>query len=143
MTSKNTWMDYSIGAVPLQLRTNSRLGSNDVLVIRFKSRDQEPSLKIIFSDTPAYQISSCTGGPVDFTMSDGEEHVWTVYKRGGSLNLLCEGEQIFNYLFKDSSIDGCAEKFSFVEAFAVGSDDTATDQYRADPRGQSPCFTSL
>ena len=107
------------------------------------STDNSIGVRITLSDPPTYGIAVCRTG-ISFTLPGTEKYnIWTFKKQDNTLQLLCNGVEIFNFNYGDSSNnDGCADnwpdKFSHIQ-FASGSgvSDTASDFYREYRIGKS------
>ena len=98
-------------------------------------------VEVTFSDPPTYTIGSCGTNNVNFTMPCREKHrIWTFTKQDRTLQLLCNGVEIFNLNFGESANE-CREMWSsdFEEIKfsknADGVSDTASDFFRAYKKG--------
>ena len=109
------------------------------------STDNSIGVRITFSDPPTYGIAICKTG-ISFTMPGTEKYrIWTFKKQDNTLQLLCNGVEICNFNYGDSTTNGgCADKwpdkFSHIQLqFASGSgvSDTASDFYREYRTGRS------
>ena len=136
---KKTRKHFDIESTPLQVQTDSALGSMDVMRVRFLklSTTTGARVEVTFSDPPTYTISSCGINNVIFNMPGGEKHrIWTFIKHDRTLQLLCNGVEIFNLNFGESANE-CREMWSldFEEIkFSKNVDgvaDTASDFFRA------------
>ena len=138
--ARNTNIDFDIESTPLQIQTDSVLGSGDVMWIRFVelNSDTGPGITIKFSDPAYYAIGRC--GDETFTLPGTEKYrVWTFTKQDNTLQLLCNGVEIYslNYLESGAS-DECKTMWSkdfgrmiFSSSSAEnGLVDNASDFYR-------------
>ena len=98
-----------------------------------------------FKNPPEYWIGACTGNNtyITFTLPEMKEKlVWTFKKDDETLELRCDGVEIFNFNYKFSTSSGPASAckdlwskyFTYLE-FKKG--DNASDYYRSDPGGES------
>ena len=104
----NRRIDFDIETSPLQIQTDSRVGSKEILWVRFvrvDSNDHEGTgVNIKFTDPPTYSIGSCDITNVSFSMPEGSKpRIWTFKKQNKRLKLLCDGETIFDFDFTKSS----------------------------------------
>ena len=92
-------------------------------------------LAVKFANLPTYNIRDCTPSPgVTFTMPDGEVQKWTITKYPNKLKLHCNGVEVFNFKFSDSSEARCVGAWSSDKvAFKFDGTDTSGDSYRAVP----------
>ena len=133
----SSWIDYDIQEVPLQIQTDSTLGSGEMMWVRFKGGNVEFGMEVKFSNPPTYDIGYCTPSDADPTFAlpgPGEVQIWTITKYSTKLTLHCNGVKIFNYQFSDSDRPDCLNKWSTeTTAFQIHSTDTASNFYRAAP----------
>jgi len=138
---------YEIETYPLQIVTDSVVGSEDLIRVGFYSEDSlGGAVYVKFTDPPQYSIGSCIYSDwVTFANMPVEDtRVWTITKTATSLALVCNGVEIFNYLFSESAKSNCVPKWSgdmVTIKFRSSSNgiDTASDKYRAKPSG-NPSF---
>ena len=95
---------------------------------------------VAFKDPPKYKMSSCENYFATFTNMPAEEtRVWTITKTSTSLALVCNGVEIFNYLFSESNRGNCMEHWSadmgLLKFWSDSQPDTASDKYRSKPTG--------
>ena len=136
--TRDTNIDFDIESTPLQIQTDSVLGSGDVMRVRFVdvSIDNSIGVRITFSDPPTYGVADCETG-TSFNLPDKEMYrIWTFKKLDGTLQLLCNGLEVFNFNYTDSTTNGdCSDNwpdnFSHIKfASGPGVSDTASDIYR-------------
>ena len=147
-------IQYDLHNNPLQILTDSVVGSEDLIRVGFFSEDSlGGSVLVKFTDPPQYAIGWCIHPDwVTFTNMPVEDtRVWTITKTATSLALVCNGVEIFNYLFSESAKSNCVPKWSgdmvTIEFMSdISRVDTASDKYRAKPTGNSlqllTCFYS-
>ena len=138
--TRDTNIDFDIESTPLQIQTDSVVGSGDVMRVRFVGMTTDTmktmGVRITFSDPPTYGISVCETG-IGFKLSSTEKYrIWTFKKLDGTLQLLCNGLEIYNFNYTDSSTnndctDNWPDNFSHITfASGPGVSDTASDFYR-------------
>jgi len=140
---RNVDIVYEIETNPLQILTDSVVGSEDLIRVGFFSEDGSGGAVFVkFTDPPQYAIGWCIHPDwVTFTNMPVEDtRVWTITKTATSLALVCNGVEIFNYLFSESTNSACVTRWSgdMVTIRFMSSDnvvDTASDKYRAKPTG--------
>ena len=94
-----------------------------------------------------YTIGRCETSvkSVPFTIPRGGEHtVWTISKGNNRLKLFCNGVQIYDFNFAQSSLEECRDMWSADSVYAKFTDssgpsnitDTASDFYRPLPNSK-------
>merc|ERR1712176_43859 len=121
---------------PLEIRTNSLLGSGDQIKVRFltEDRNQAGNLKIKFDSPPSYFIPDCMNLKKGFKLPSSEdgEYIWRVTKADGRIIVHCNGEEVINVSYADSAKAACREMWSEdTEAIEFMEEDNASDGYRA------------
>ena len=136
-------IDYDIDDNPLQIMTASVVGSEDLLLVGFYTQDDTYSgdMYVKFTDPPQYWVGYCTDSWVTFTAPEEQVRTWTITKTETSVVLACNGVEIVNYLFSESTRDDCVSTWSSNAVkmkFLSNSDgiDTASDKYREKPTGK-------
>ena len=140
-------IQYDLHNNPLQILTDSVVGSEDLIRVGFYPEDGVGgNVMVKFTDPPQYTIGWCIFPDwVTFTNMPVEDtRVWTITKTATSLVLVCNGVEIFNYLFSESADSNCVPKWSgdmvTIEFMSdISRVDTASDKYRAKPSG-NPSF---
>ena len=128
-------IDISLDATPVQIRTDSTIGSDDIMWVRFvqESTDNGPGVKIFFSDPPVYNLGYCTE-LTEFSMSAESRRFWTIRKENGKIKLECNGEVIFDIEYATSTTDDCKNMWSLeFGQMKFQEGDTASDSYRPYP----------
>ena len=138
------YIDYDIEDNPLQIMTDSVVGSEDLLRVGFYTQDDTYSgdMYVKFTDPPQYWIGYCNADWVTFTAPEEQVRTWTITKTETSVVLACNGVEIVNYLFSESTRDVCVSYWSRDATkmkFRSNSNgiDTASDKYRAKPTGKN------
>ena len=81
----------------LQLKTNSRFGTGNMIWIKFKTAGSEQSdlgFSVTLIDPPRYRVSYCTSWEEFDKPFIRVPRRWTVRYTGTSLVLFCEGAQV-------------------------------------------------
>ena len=138
-------MEWDLESTPLEIKTDSVLGSNDIISLHFRSSDEKYSgLVIHFSSTPDLWISFCSTEKMNFAtaLPSAKDKVWriTLIKETGiRLQIHCNEVEVFDLIMSNSS---CGDsKWSknwggdiVIVQFPGGdSGDTASDFYRPKP----------
>ena len=138
--TKSQNIDFDLETTPLQIETDSMVGSGDLLWVRFNplNSDSGPGMKIWFHDSPSYYIGYCSSENTVFTIPSTENHrIWTFRKSSTTVQLLCDTKQIFKLNFADSSSQDCKNKWSLDTAYIqFQSTDKASDSFRQRPKGK-------
>ena len=103
------------------------VGSKELIWVQFISLHREPGIRVFFAEPVRYSIGKCIFN-VPFTMPDNSvDKVWTLRKKDGSLQLLCNGGEIFDLNYKEHS-DSCKMNWSpNMARVRFSSSDTASD----------------
>ena len=96
----------------------------------------KPGISVLFNDTPTYNIGYCMRY-VRFTMpGTGKEkyRIWTIKKQDKTLQLLCNGVDIFNVSYAKIS-ERCKKRWSrdfaaMIFGNKINLTDTASEFYR-------------
>ena len=131
---RDTNIDFDLDSAPLQVHTNSAVGSRDILWVRFVELDSDygPGITLEFNNPPEYIIGLCNPKLISFTMPCAEEfRIWTIRMQNNILQLSCNGLEIFDLNIAESSKDDCRKMWSLDFAhFKFGTTDSASDAYR-------------
>ena len=132
--------DIPLDHTPIQIKTDSEVGTDDAIWMRFIERvttDHGPGLEIHFTDPPVYILEYCTGF-VEFSMCPGPERVWTISKENQRIKLECNDEVLFDINYHDNNYltDGLPKCMSYWGMMHFGStkfQGSAADYYRQKP----------
>ena len=136
--TRNVKFDYDLEEHPLQIKTNSAVGSEDVVALYLYTAGGAyiSNIRLVFYTTPHYRIYRCTDYttfPVDVPAE--QDKIWTITKTATAIKIECNEVEVVN-LYSDSSDDECAEIYSEdVERIKFANSDTASDEYRQKPAG--------
>ena len=131
---------------PLEIRTNSTLGSEDIVDVSFSTthRALAGGVGIYFFSTPQYWLSWCSSYSTNFpsNLPSEVDKIWriTLDKTAGiRLKMHCNGVEVLNTLLSDNTCSDSkwrnywsrdVEKIYFNPTY-----DTASDYYRAGQTG--------
>ena len=131
---------------PLEIKTDSTLGSEDKVWVYFYTTQGEPKggLYIYFSSTPQYYLYACSTSYTNFpgNLRSAVNKIWriTLDKTAGiRLQIHCNGVEVLNILMSDSTCSDSYWRYSWsrdLENIYFDSRyDTASDYYRAGQPG--------
>ena len=141
---RNVKIDYDLERNPLEIRSDSELGSGDEVYVWFYTSQEEEAGGVQFKLTspPQYYIYDCrdywTNFPTD--LPTARVKVWriTVIRSTDiiGLQILCNGEEVLNTALSDSM---CTKSRSSwykywsrdIEKIKFSVDDTISEYYRA------------
>ena len=108
--TRNQNKDFDINLWPLQVKTDSKTGSGDVMWVRFVELNSHngAGIWVTFDDPPTYDIGYFGQQNIKFTMpSTNKNRIWTFSKRDNAVKLFCNGVEIFDYSFTESTLPNC------------------------------------
>ena len=126
----------------LQIQTDSKVGSGDLLWVQFAKLNaikDRRGIRISFKKPPRFMIGSCTSwADAKFPPSCANKNrVWTITKQGGTLQLYCNGGQIFDFDYTKSTKSNCRSQWSVETAhIKFVKSDTSSDFYRPLPKSK-------
>ena len=131
---------------PLEIRTNSTLGSGDKVVVWFYPTQGEyvGGVEIFFSSTPQYYLSWCSSWTsFPSNLSSEVDKIWriTLDKTAGiRLQIHCNGVEVLNFLMSDNTCirNGSWRKYwsrDVERIYFPTNRDTASDYYRVGQTG--------
>ena len=132
------FIDYDLETYPLQIKTDSVVGSNVQIAVLLYTVDNTyiSTIQLYFSNTIEYHISDCSSWTTLTNVPEEQNKVWTLTKTTTSLTIHCNDVEVLNYVFSVSSDSDCVSKYSQdVEKIWFHSSDTASDWYRKKPTG--------
>ena len=146
--ARNNRILFDLESTPLQIQTNSTIGSDEIVRVKFNRRDLAgPAIQIKFQDPLIYTIGRCEGSVknIPFSPPSVDTHrVWTFSKQNNRVRLLCNGVQIYDFNFSESSLEECWSQWSadfvYIKFMHVDGEpndsDTASDFYRELPNSK-------
>ena len=137
---RDVQINYDLENSPLQIRTNSEIGSNEKVRVWFFNAQDEPAggVILIFSSPPQYKLGWCNTSYTDFptTLPSETDKVWTITltRSSGAPSLVihCNNKEVLNVMLSDSTCSSSdwrdywskdVEKIKFLSH-------TASDYYR-------------
>ena len=138
---RDEFINYDLENSPLQIRTNSEIGSNEKVRVYFYNAQDEPAggVFLIFTSPPQYVLRWCSASLTDFptTLPSETDKVWTITltRSSGARSLVihCNNKEVVNVVLSDSecSYSNWRDYWSRdVEKIMFYSSDTASDYYR-------------
>ena len=126
---------YDLATNPLQIKTNSTLGSEDEIRAIFYSEDGRVAsgVRVRFTDPPEYWIGYCASEWVAFNPPDpvGTDRVWTIIETETSVIIWCDGVEVVNFEFSSSNSSSCEIRWAEDSVnLRFWPDDTASNEYR-------------
>ena len=136
---RNAGIPFDLEGTPLQIKTDTITGSGEKTSVDTYTADESyvGGVHINFASPIKYYISSCTSAWTNLPVqpTDEVEKTWTIRKTAITLNIECNGVDVLNYPFSDSSLCTAQWGGDVVEEIKFQSTDTASDNYRAKPTG--------
>ena len=129
-------LPWDLETTPLQIKTDSTAGSGERIIVAVFNKDNNwlSNVGVTFSSSMQYWINVC-GAVKHLPVKPPVEvdKIWTVIKTDTAIIITCNGVEVLNYLFADSSNSDCITKLGndVVEKIAFHSDDTASEFYKA------------
>ena len=138
---RNQLIEFDLESTPLQVFTNSEIGSGDLMWVQFLDSSADGNkgggISLYFDSPPKYDLGYCETRveiPVDKLGTD-KNRIWTIKKENTRMKLLCNRVEIFDIETQTSTEAVCKTRWSFDCAkmrFASTNEgaDTASDFYR-------------
>ena len=137
---RNNTISFDLESTPLQIKTDSITGSGEWIAVTAHTEDESyiGGVWVQFSSPVQYFIDYCTSPWTSLPVQppDEEDKTWTIRKTATTLSIECNGVEVLNYQFSDSSNGNCVSKWGgdVVDKILFNSSyDTASDSYRAKP----------
>jgi hypothetical protein len=132
-------LDYDLENTPLQIKTDSEVGSNEQMAVNFLTAQEKMAggVRIIFASTVLYELGSCSirATVLPTTLPSTKEKVFriTLSRTSGiRLKIECNEEEILNVLMSDTT---CSKSHwstiwsEEVKKIRFNNYDTASDYY--------------
>ena len=142
---RSVYIPWDLEGTPLQIKTNSTLGSNEHIWVLMFDKDSSfiggvgvkftsPNLQYFIG-----QCSSWANVPVQPPVE--VDKILTITKTETAFIITCNDVEVLNYLLADSSESNCDTKWGgdVVQQIQFSSWDRASDLYRAGRRKKS-CY---
>ena len=133
---RSTRINYDLENSPLQIRTDTSIGSDDYVHVHFFSASGIPSgeVMISFRSPPKYWLEFCTPEPINFPTALPTEtnKIWTItLNRISGIRLIihCNNKEVLNFVISSTtcSDNNWSRDMGKIE---FGFYDTASDFYR-------------
>ena len=145
-------INTDLETTPLEIKTDSTLGSEDRVDVRFFTTQREIAgvVFIDFSSTPQYWLYYCTSSPTNFpsNLPSEVDKIWSIKldkTAGIRVKIHCNGVEVVNILISDNTCDTSYwrnwRKYwsRDVEYINFSVYDTASDYCRAGKQGMLWC----
>ena len=103
--------DYDLEAHPLQIKTDSTVGSWDkVIAYLYTANDvMFGNIRLVFGATPTYRIGYCTSGsyttfPVEVPAEQNK--IWTITKTVTAIKIECNDVEVLDYEYSEADTPG-------------------------------------
>ena len=132
---RNAEIPWDLERTPLQIKTvDSTLGGNDQIYVQIYGKDNSyiNAMGVQFSSPMKYLISYCsTWTDLPVQPPEEAEKVWAITKTATAVIVTCNGVEVLNFLFADSSKDSCVTRVGGgdVEQIEFHRIDKASDFY--------------
>ena len=148
---RNQYIEFDLESTPLQVRTDSEIGSGDLMWIQFadlgESSGKGGGISLHFDSQPKYDLGYCESRvhiPVNKLGTD-KNRTWTMKKENTRMKLFCNGVEIFDIETQTSTKSECRTHWSFdcgkMRFRSTSTEpDTASDFYRKYISGKSNLF---
>ena len=132
-------IDYDLENSPLQIRTNSEIGSNKEVTVYFDDVHDNPAggVFLYFSSSIKYGLGYCSTSWANFLtpLPSETDKVWTITRSSGTPTIVihCNNKEVLNVVMSDSM---CGDSYwstfwsKEVKKIVFMSSDTASDYYR-------------
>ena len=138
-----TKIDFDLENTPLEIKTESALGSDEIMKVRFFSANQEIAGGIFleFSSSPTFRIFNCKSfsiNPTDFPTNIIKIWRITLSRNFGKQRLVvhCNDAEVLNHVISETKCDDVSWSSKWGEKIVkirFHDDDTASVQYRTEP----------
>jgi hypothetical protein len=133
-------LDYDLENTPLEIRTDSEVGSNEKMEVVFHTAQgsHAGSFRIWFMSTVQYHLGKCSSSWTDFPSSlpSSKEKLWKITLSRATdirIQIHCNGVEVLNQLMSYTTCGESSWVWTWnkdVEKIAFTSRDTASDDYR-------------
>ena len=106
------WIDLKTSDPTLEIKTDSLIGSDDVMDLRFYTSQQEVAggIKIFFKTTPLIHLHWCTnfrGINFDTSLPPDLNKVWRILQISGiRVKIYCNEVEVLDYTLSDNNCPG-------------------------------------
>nr|AFK75430.1 putative secretory peptide-20 [Pleurobrachia bachei] len=145
---RDTLIPFDLESTPLQIKTDLTAGSEEQITVDTYNIGSSfiGGVGVKFTSPIQYGISFCTTSWTVLPVQPGDEvdKIWTIRKTTTAVRIECNGLEVLNYQFSDSSASSCVSRWGgdVVEKILFYAYDTASDSYRVKPvKSVCPEFT--
>ena len=131
---RKVYIEWNLESTPLEVKTNSVLGSNEMAHVAFQSNggySAAGGVQLDFKSTPRYLISRCTlWTNIPVTLPSATDKVWriTLTKTAGvRLVIHCNNVEVLNALLSSTCSSGVWSN----DVTGIVFESSACDYYRA------------
>ena len=131
-------LDIPLETSPLQIKTDSVIGSDERIVIRLIFDDDADSwtyFSIKFSSPPSYRFHKCMeDSTVKYFLFDWPpmiNKVWTIKKTTSAITILCNGGVVLYFALSENNCDSIWREN--VARILFADTDSASDYFRIEP----------
>ena len=135
---KGQEINFDIRSTPLQIHTDSEIGSGDLIWAQFVDADGNGrGISVYFNPSLRYEIGYCVEN-IEISLEKlgiDKNRIWTIELENTRIKLYCNGMQIFDYDPQQSTDEKCRQQWSLESSilkFGQNTEemDTASDFYR-------------
>ena len=140
---RNVYIECDLESTPLEIRTNSVLGSHDEVRVNFYLAEANSAAGVFlyFTSTPQYLLSYCTSPTnLPVTPPSATDKIWRITltrTAGVRLVIHCNDVEVLNTLLSDATCSYNSRWSTYwskdVAKIKFSSSDTASDYYRPQP----------
>lgn len=138
---RGSMFDYDLENTPLQIKTNSTVGSNDLVRVWFYHAEGEPAgrVDLYFRSPPRYWLEYCSSGELGFLSaslpSETDKILTLVLDRTSDARLLifCNDVEVLNVVLSDTTCgrnDWREYWYREAKKIIFAPLDTGSDKYR-------------
>ena len=148
---RNRDISFDINSTPLQVYTDSEVGSGEMIWVQFHASNKGAGMGIYFNAQPKSFVGYCEEQEIPLgKLGTIKNRVWTIEKENTRVKLRCNGEQIFDFDTEDSTkdckshwvLDFITLKFAD-ETITQDMADTASDFFRQYATGEATYMISI
>ena len=149
-TEVQPYVKMDLETTPLEIKTDSELGSKDRVRLYFCTSDSEEvragAVEIFFNAIPKYWIKHCMSKETEFSTSlpAGKDKIWRITKKRTAeditVQIHCNDVEVVNLLMSDSTCNDTDKEWSKhwnrdVKKIRFTVADDASDEYRTSLKG--------
>ena len=140
---RNKKIEFNLESTPLQIYTDSEIGSGEKLWVQFSDStgDVFGGISVDFTSQPTYSLGYCDSqvqiSPTK--LGPNINRVWTIVKWGTNVKLYCGGVQIFDIETQLSEKTSCRTRWA-LHSSKFQCAGTAADFYREHRSGKTESY---